>query len=94
MAMLHTLNALKDFLRWLATQPGYRSRIVLTDIDYLSLSEKETRAAKAPKYRAWPTLEQIRKTVFSMPVENDIERRNQALIALPLFPALKRFSFL
>src|SRR5262245_60965697 len=44
-ATLHaTVNALKAFFKWLACQPGYKSRIRATDIEYLNLSEKEVRA--------------------------------------------------
>ena len=43
--MLSNVTALKRFFGWLAHQPGYRSRITLTDIDYLSLSDKDVRAS-------------------------------------------------
>lgn len=37
-----TLTALRNFFRWLAGQPGFRSRLSYSDADYFSLSEKET----------------------------------------------------
>ena len=54
-----TLTSLKRFFGWLAIQPGYKSKISLSDVEFLSLSEKDIRAAKAPADRAIPTLEQI-----------------------------------
>ena len=54
-----TLISLKRFFGWLALQPGYRSKISPSDIEFLSLSDKDIRAAKAPADRAIPTLEQI-----------------------------------
>lgn len=87
--MLQTLNALKDFFGWLATQQGYKTRIRKTDIDYLNLSDKDARAAKAPKYRAWPTVEQVRKAILAMPTTTDIDKRNQALMAFALVSGMR-----
>lgn len=87
--ILHTVNALKEFFRWLACQPGFKSRIVITDIDYLSLSDKETRAARSARYGTWPTMEQVRKVIFSMPHASDIEKRNRALIAFALVTGMR-----
>jgi integrase/recombinase XerD len=79
--ILSTVTVLKRFFGWLAIQPGYKSKISLTDIEFLSLSEKDIRAAKAPADRAIPTLEQVVHVVESMPAETDIDKRNRALIA-------------
>ena len=64
---------LKDFLRWLVCQPGYKSRINATDIDYLNMAAKEVSTAKAGKLREYPTIEQIRKVIFSMPTDTVIQ---------------------
>ena len=77
--MLSNVTALKRFFGWLAHQPGYRSRITLTDIDYLSLSDKDVRAAKAPADRAYPTIKQVEYAIAHMPVSTD-ERRDRALV--------------
>jgi site-specific recombinase XerD len=77
--ILSTVVALKRFLGWLAIQPGHKSKISLTE--FLSLSEKDIRAAKAPAVRAIPTLEQVLQVVENMPTESAIEKRNRALIA-------------
>lgn len=87
--VLSTLNALKDFFRWLGCQPGFKSRIILTDIDYFSLSDKEARAARSSRYGEWPTLEQVRKVIFSMPHTTDIEKRNRALIAFAIVTGMR-----
>jgi hypothetical protein len=55
-----TLNALRGFFLWLATQPGYRSHLTPPDAEYFALSDKETRIAKAALERPVPTIEQIR----------------------------------
>ena len=80
--ILSTVIALKRFLGWLAREPGYKSRISLSDIEFLSLSDRDIRAAKAPADRAIPTLEQVIRVVETMPHETAIEKRDRALISL------------
>lgn len=76
-----TLTSLKRFFGWLAIQPGYKSRISLSDVEFLSLSDKDIRAAKAPADRAIPTLEQLLHVVETMRADTAIAKRNRALIA-------------
>ena len=79
-----TLNALRAFFQWLAMQPGYRSRLTAADADYFSLSEKETRIAKATLERPVPTIEQILHVLQGMPADTGIDLRNRAVIAFTL----------
>ena len=79
-----TLTTLKRFFVWLAGQPGYKSRIAYSDAEYFNLSVKETRIAKATREQRIPTLEQIRHVIFDMPTENEIEKRNRALLAFTI----------
>jgi integrase len=87
--LLATTNALKDFLKWLSYQPGYKARIKFTDIEYLNLSEKETRTAKAPKFKTYPTFEQIRAALAMMPSQSEIDRRNRALLAFTALTGIR-----
>jgi integrase len=84
-----TLAALKDFFRWLAWQPGFKSRIHVPDIDYFNPSNREAAIAKAVKLRDYATLDQIRATIAVMPVETVIERRNRALMALAILTGIR-----
>lgn len=79
--MLSSITALKRFFGWLAHQPGYKSRIAITDIEYLNLADKDVRAAKAPAERAYPTIKQVEHAISQMPARTDIERRDRAFIA-------------
>ncbi len=79
-----TLTALKRFFIWLAGQPGYKSRISYSDVEYFNLSAKETRIAKAHRDARVPTLEQIRHVIRTMPATTEIERRDRALIAFTI----------
>ncbi|MDC0139381.1 site-specific integrase [Hyphomicrobiales bacterium] len=53
------------------------------------MSEKEIRAAKAPKRKSFPSIEQVRKALFSMPNSSDIEKRDQALIAFTFLTGMR-----
>jgi len=81
-ATLHaTLTKLKRFFRWLATEPGYKSRIRHSDAEYFNLSDKDTRIATSRREPQFPTLQQVRHVISSMPTSTDIEQRDRALVA-------------
>jgi len=87
--LLSTVNALKGFFKWLSCQPSYRAHIRLTDIEYLNLTDKETRAAREPRFKIFPTLEQIRHVISAMPAESPVDRRNRALIAFTILTGMR-----
>lgn len=76
-----TLMDLKRFFRWLAGQPGYRSKLTAQDADYFSPPEREARIAKGRFTRPSPTLDQVRHVLRLMPTGTTIEKRNRALVA-------------
>jgi integrase/recombinase XerD len=78
------LGHLKRFFRWVAGQPGYKARISYSHAEYFNLSDKESRIATARRERPFPTIEQVRHVVTTMPAGSDVERRNRALIAFTL----------
>jgi integrase len=89
-ATLHaTINALKAFFKWLSCQPGYKSRIKVTDIEYLNLSDKEVRVARQPAIKRFPTLEQIHRAVLLMPIGTVIQRRDRALLAFTILTGMR-----
>ena len=75
---------LKAFFKWLAGQPGYKSRIGYSDADYFNSSANDERIAKAVRERPVPTLDQILHVLGSMSVATVLERRDRALIAFTL----------
>ena len=87
--VLSTVNSLKRFLGWLATQPGYRSRVRIGDIEYLNLSEKDVRAASAPADKKYPTLEMIEHVVARMPSDAPLHRRDRALITFTAITGIR-----
>lgn len=87
--ILATTVALKKFFGWLSCQPGFKTKIQKTDIEYFNLSEKDVRAAQAPAEKPFPTLEQIKHTIFKMQADTEIARRNQALVAFTLLTGMR-----
>jgi integrase len=84
-ATLHArLMAVKAFFKWLADQPGYRSRIGYADAEYFNPSANDSRIARTTRARAAPSMEQIRQVLASMPTEKPVERRDRALIAFAI----------
>ena len=79
-----TLKALHSFFSWLAGQPGFRSRLSYSDAEYFNLSKKDVRVATAHRETAFPSLEQIQRTLAAMPVGTDIEQRNRAVVAFTI----------
>jgi len=76
--MAHTANNLKGFFEWLSCQKGYHSRVKRLDVEYINFGDVSTRG---DIYKSFPSLEQVRKVIFNMPDNTDIEKRNKALIA-------------
>lgn len=75
------LRAVAGFYKWLALQPGYKSKIREADIEYFNMQAGSVRAAKAGKFRKIPTLEQIRQAIAVMPAVTEIERRDRTLMS-------------
>ena len=79
-----TLAALRAFFLWLASQPGFKSRIAYGDADYFNMSRGECRIARTRRARPAPSLEQVRDVISKMPSGSPIERRDRALVAFIL----------
>ena len=85
----HVLQALKEFLAWLHGRPGYRRRIDLAHIPYLNLTTNDERVARATSPKSYATVDQYRAALLAMPTGNEVERRDQALLALLLLTAMR-----
>ncbi len=83
------IRILKEFLRWLERQRGYKSKISYNHIDYLSISTNQKNIAKASEYKKSYTHEQILKAIRLMPAQNIIQKRDKALISLQALCGLR-----
>jgi integrase len=79
-----TLGALKAFFVWLADQPGYASRIRYADAEYFNPTDNLSRTATARRFKACPTLAQVRAMLDAMPRETEIEKRDRTLVAFTI----------
>lgn len=87
--LLHAINALKDFFIWLSSRPGFKSKIDRYEIDYFNLSEKDIRMAREPGFRDIATVEQIMAAIHAMPTDNEIQLRDQAVMAFILLTGVR-----
>jgi integrase len=87
--VVSTLATLKEFFRWLASMPGFKSKIHGPDIDYFNPSNKDVSVAKATKLRDFPSLEQVRAVIRAMPSDTVIQRRNRALVAFLMLTGMR-----
>lgn len=78
------VRSLKAFFTWLAAQPGYRSKMTVTDVDYFNLSANEERAARATRQRPAPTVEEVLRAIDAMPTATLVNRRDRAVLAFAL----------
>ena len=78
-----------EFLAWLHGRPGYCRRIDPSHISYLNLTTNDERVARATSPKSYATVEQYRAALLAMPTGNEVERRDQALLALLLLTAMR-----
>lgn len=76
------LSRVKAFFKWLAYQPGYKSRISISDVEYLNNNAKDARAAHAQRPVRYPSLQQCDHAFRLMPEDDEVEKRNKAIFAL------------
>ena len=87
--ILSTLKAVQRFFRWLAVQPGFKSKIDTNAIAYFNLSEKDIRAATSSPTKPSPTMDQLRRVLASMPSETVLEKRDRAVFALLMLTGIR-----
>jgi integrase len=87
--VVSTLAVLKEFFRWLAGLPGFKSRIHGPDIDYFNPSNKDLSVAKSSRLPDFPSLEQVRAVIGGAPSDTVIERRNRALITFVMLTGIR-----
>ncbi len=83
------IRYVKAFFTWLAGQPGYKSRVKLDAVSYLTLERGKVRQATAPKPVKYPSLEHILSLVRSIRPETVIDQRDRALISFLLLSGMR-----
>ncbi len=83
------LRYLKTFFTWLSNQHGYKKPINKDHIECLRLSREQTAMATAPQRERYPSLEIIQAVVHKMPINNDLDRRDRALMSFALLSGMR-----
>ncbi len=78
------LRRIKKFFVWLADQPGYKSKILKSDADYLRLSKADAQIARSGTTKKMPTFDDARKIIEGIQGESEIDMRDRALISFAL----------
>ncbi|MEI7720263.1 MAG: site-specific integrase [bacterium] len=78
------LRRVKGFFLWLSDQPGFRSKVLKGDIEFLRLSNKEALIVRSGTTRPMPTLEEAQKIIESIVIKDEIDLRDRALLSFAL----------
>jgi integrase len=80
---------LRSFFTWLCTQPGYKSRIKIDSLEYLTVSKKESRLAVQKTIKNFPMLEYIKEIADSVDITTEVGLRNRALISFTFLTGMR-----
>jgi len=83
------LRFLKKFFSWLCNQEGYKSKLQIDSVSFLSLSEKDEQIATQYIPRKYPSLEEVVKIVNSIEIESEIDLRDRALISFTVLSGMR-----
>lgn len=86
---IHTQNtiltSLRGFFAWLAGQPTYRSAIIGSDVEYLSINRHDQAIVRRrPLPKQFPSCEQVVQVLRLHPTADDLDLRDRAVIAFLL----------
>lgn len=87
--IVSTLSSARRFFEWLSQEPGFRSRIKPSDIEFLRPSLKDARIAHAKIESPWPTLAQTEAAFVNMSETTLRERRDKAAFALFMLTGIR-----
>lgn len=85
----HQLRHVKAFFTWLCTQHGFRSRISLDAVSYLTMDRRSKYEALATQPIRFPSLEQVKLLVISIKIETEMDHRDRALISFMLLTGMR-----
>jgi integrase len=75
------LREIQTFFSWLADQPGYKSKIARSDIEFLAPDRKSETARRTSCWKPHPSPEQVVQLLAVMQDNTVLQRRDRALIA-------------
>ena len=88
------IRRVKKFFTWLADRSGYKSRAFKNDIEFLRLSKKDALIARAGTTRTAPTFEEAKQLIESIKINNEVDRRDRAMICFALTTGCRIFAII
>lgn len=85
----HYLRHLKDFFAWLSGQAGYKSKIDLDCVSYLSLERNLVREATSRRMIKIPSLAYVKELCESVTILSEIDMRDRAIIAFLILSGMR-----
>jgi integrase len=83
------VRRVKKFFEWLAGQPGYKSRILKNDVEYLRLSKAEAQTVRYGTTRKAPTLDEAKQIIGKIEIKNEVDQRDRAMISLAVCTGMR-----
>lgn len=83
------LSSVRRFFELLSREPGFRSRIKPSHIEFLRPSLKDAQIAHAKLEAPWPTIAQSEAAFINMPVTTFRQRRDKAAFALFMLTGIR-----
>lgn len=78
------LRRIKKFFTWLCEQPGYKSKIVKNEVEYLRLSKADAQIARSGTTKRMPTFDEVKKIISGITGTSEIDMRDRSLISFAL----------
>lgn len=78
------LQPLQRFFAWLAEQPGHKTKIRFSDLEYFNLPQRDMQLARDQEAKPSPSLELVQTAIRAMPATTDLELRDRALMCCAL----------
>jgi len=83
------LRDLRMFFSWLSEQPGYKSKIIKTDIEHFGLSRRELNISNNEKPKVIPSLDYAHQLTGFIEIKTEVDMRDQALIAFTILTGMR-----
>jgi len=88
-SVMDILLQLKQFFQWLSLQPGYKSKINSSDLQYFQPSPEEISYRAHHRAKDYPTLQQVKLLAKSILINSPVDMRDRALVALLLISGIR-----
>lgn len=83
------LRSLRKFFTWLSSQPGYKRKFIITEINYLKTLKSEDRIALQESFKEYPSLNEVLDLTKSIEIQNEVDLRDRAIISFAALTGMR-----